>query len=158
MTIANLLDLQSLARVLGGVVVGNQVLAPAPGHSARDRSLSVKLDANAPDGFIVNSFAGDDRSRARTMSVAKPASRPLSLTASASPISTLVKSLQHNLPAPSRTAPSLQPTTIRTRPARYFIRCFATIRKIFVSAGPTVRVAGFGNWMTCVASSIAGPS
>src|SRR5262249_30080107 len=28
--------------------------------SAADRSMSVKLDANAPDGFIVHSFAGDD--------------------------------------------------------------------------------------------------
>jgi hypothetical protein len=34
--------------------------APGPGHSAADRSLSVKLDAAAPDGFIVTSFAGDD--------------------------------------------------------------------------------------------------
>jgi hypothetical protein len=35
-------------------------LAPGPGHSAIDRSLSVKLDSNAPDGFVVHSFAGDD--------------------------------------------------------------------------------------------------
>ena len=39
---------------------GGQVLAPGPGHSAEDRSLSVKLDAGAPDGFVVNSFAEDD--------------------------------------------------------------------------------------------------
>jgi hypothetical protein len=56
----NVPDLQSLARALGGVVSGGQVLAPGPGHSAADRSLSVKLDAGAPDGFIVNSFAKDD--------------------------------------------------------------------------------------------------
>src|SRR5262249_38802886 len=31
-----------------------------PGHSAGDRSLSVKLDSAAPDGFLVHSFAGDD--------------------------------------------------------------------------------------------------
>ena len=36
------------------------MLAPGPGHSAADRSLSVKLDSNAPDGFLVHSFAGDD--------------------------------------------------------------------------------------------------
>jgi hypothetical protein len=54
------IDLQSLARALGGEVSSNQVLAPGPGHSAKDRSLSVKLDADAPDGFIVHSFAHDD--------------------------------------------------------------------------------------------------
>jgi hypothetical protein len=59
-SIANVPSLQSLARALGGEVSGNQVLAPGPGHSPKDRSLSVKLDAAAPDGFVVNSFAGDD--------------------------------------------------------------------------------------------------
>ena len=34
--------------------------APGPGHSAKDRSLSITLDASAPDGFLVYSFAGDD--------------------------------------------------------------------------------------------------
>ena len=53
-------NLQSIARALGGEVRGGQVLAPGPGHSAKDRSLSVKLDPGAPDGFIVNSFANDD--------------------------------------------------------------------------------------------------
>jgi hypothetical protein len=53
-------DLQFLARALGGEVNGKQVLAPGPGHSTKDRSLSVTLDPHAPDGFIVNSFAGDD--------------------------------------------------------------------------------------------------
>jgi hypothetical protein len=49
-----------IARQLGGDVSGTQVLAPGPGHSAADRSLSIKLDARAPDGFVVHSFAGDD--------------------------------------------------------------------------------------------------
>jgi putative DNA primase/helicase len=53
-------DLPSLAKALGGEVSAGQVLAPGPGHSAADRSMSVKLDANAPDGLVVNSFAGDD--------------------------------------------------------------------------------------------------
>src|SRR5262245_63778635 len=53
-------DLQALARALGGEVSGDQVLAPGPRHSAKDRSLSVKLDRGAPDGFVVNSFANDD--------------------------------------------------------------------------------------------------
>jgi hypothetical protein len=53
-------NLQSLARALGGEVEGNGVLTPGPGHSAVDRSLSVRLDANASDGFVVHSFAHDD--------------------------------------------------------------------------------------------------
>ena len=52
--------LQALAAALGGEVSNNQVLAPGPAHSAIDRSLAVKLDGNAPDGFIVHSFANDD--------------------------------------------------------------------------------------------------
>jgi RecA-family ATPase len=59
-SIANVSNLQSLARALGGEVRGNQVLAPGPGHSASDRSLSIKPDPSAPDGFVVNSFAGDN--------------------------------------------------------------------------------------------------
>jgi hypothetical protein len=54
-------SLQALAVALGGVVSGDQVQAPGPGHrSIYDRSLSVKLDAGAPDGFVVYSHAGDD--------------------------------------------------------------------------------------------------
>ena len=54
------LTLQSVARALGGVVSNGEVLAPGPGHSRIDKSLSVKLDPVAPDGFIVHSFANDD--------------------------------------------------------------------------------------------------
>jgi hypothetical protein len=53
-------DLRALANVLGGEIAGAQVLAPGPGHGPRDRSLSVKLSATAPDGFLVFSHAGDD--------------------------------------------------------------------------------------------------
>ena len=53
-------DLQTVARLLGGVVSGGQVLAPGPGHSGADRSLSVKIDDIAPGGFIVHSFSNDD--------------------------------------------------------------------------------------------------
>jgi hypothetical protein len=46
------LDPRAVARALVGEVAGhNTVLAPGPGHSARDRSLSIKLDPTAPDGF-----------------------------------------------------------------------------------------------------------
>jgi hypothetical protein len=58
-----MLDLGAIARALGGKVKGDppsHVRAPGPGHSPKDDSLSVKLDPTAPDGFVVNSFAGDD--------------------------------------------------------------------------------------------------
>lgn len=51
---------QQLASALGGDISGGEVLAPGPGHSPKDRSLSIKPDAGAPDGFLVHSFAGDD--------------------------------------------------------------------------------------------------
>lgn len=54
------LSLQHLAQALGGDISRGQILAPGPGHSPQDRSLAVKPDANAPDGFLVHSFAGDD--------------------------------------------------------------------------------------------------
>jgi putative DNA primase/helicase len=53
-------DLRSLARALGGEVSGRQALVPGPGHSHRDRSISICIEPNAPDGFVVHSFAGDD--------------------------------------------------------------------------------------------------
>jgi putative DNA primase/helicase len=53
-------DLRTLARLLGGDVVGHQVLAPGPGHSPKDRSLSIRLSATAPEGFIAFSHAGDN--------------------------------------------------------------------------------------------------
>lgn len=46
------------AKLLGGVVDGkDRVLAPGPGHSPKDRSLSVLFSS---DGYAVHSFAGDD--------------------------------------------------------------------------------------------------
>lgn len=56
-----MITLQSLARQLNGEVVGRrQVLCPGPNHRPHDRSLAVRLDHDAPDGFRVHSFAGDD--------------------------------------------------------------------------------------------------
>jgi len=54
------LDPHRLAKQLGGEVAGGQILAPGPGHSARDRSLAVRLANEAPDGFVVFSHSGDD--------------------------------------------------------------------------------------------------
>jgi putative DNA primase/helicase len=69
-------DLRNLARALGGEVSGAQVLAPGPGHSPRDRSLSVKLSASSPDGFIVHSFARRDAWRECRDHVAARLGRP----------------------------------------------------------------------------------
>lgn len=49
-----------IAKWLRGEAKGSKILCPGPGHSPHDRSLSVTLDAQAPDGFVVHSFAGDD--------------------------------------------------------------------------------------------------
>jgi putative DNA primase/helicase len=54
------IDLRSVARALGGEVSGRQVIAPGPGHSRTDRSLAVRLDPCAPDGFLTHSFTNDD--------------------------------------------------------------------------------------------------
>lgn len=55
-----MIDLGTIARATGGRISGRDVLVRAPGHSARDASLSITVDPNAPDGFVVHSFAGDD--------------------------------------------------------------------------------------------------
>ena len=54
------LDLRTLARALDGEISCDEVLCPGPGHSIKDRSLSVRLSAEAEDGFVVHSFASDD--------------------------------------------------------------------------------------------------
>lgn len=55
-----MMTLQQVAKALGGKISAGQVLAPGPGHSPEDFSLSIKLDHSATDGLIVHSFAGDD--------------------------------------------------------------------------------------------------
>jgi hypothetical protein len=55
-----MIDLRHVAHALGGELRGKQVNCPGPGHSSRDRSLSVRLSFTAPDGFICHSHAGDD--------------------------------------------------------------------------------------------------
>jgi Protein of unknown function (DUF3631) len=60
MTTAGLPSIQKIAELLGGEMHGDHVYAPGPGHSVSDRSLSVLIDASAPDGFVIHSFAGDD--------------------------------------------------------------------------------------------------
>jgi hypothetical protein len=53
-------SIDKIATALGGKVSAGEVLAPGPGHSPADRSLSVKPDPDAPEGFLVHSFSGDD--------------------------------------------------------------------------------------------------
>ncbi|WP_439409759.1 toprim domain-containing protein [Bradyrhizobium sp. DASA03076] len=57
------LSLRSMATALGGDVMkgrdGAFILCPGPGHSAKDRSLSVAPSATDPDGFVCFSHAND---------------------------------------------------------------------------------------------------
>ena len=53
-------SINKIAEILGGDVTSGEALVPGPGHSAKDRSLSIKLDDKAPDGFLVHSFANDN--------------------------------------------------------------------------------------------------
>jgi 5S rRNA maturation endonuclease (ribonuclease M5) len=55
-----MMDLRKAASLLDGDVSGKQIVCPGPNHSRKDRSLSVRFDASAPGGFVVNSSAGDD--------------------------------------------------------------------------------------------------
>lgn len=52
------MSLPNIAKALGGIVTGGQVLAPGPGHSAKDRSMSVKIGESGK--LIVHSHSGDD--------------------------------------------------------------------------------------------------
>jgi AAA domain/Toprim-like len=51
---------EQIAQALGGEVSAGQICAPAPGHSPADRGMCVKIEPDAPDGFIVNLFNGGD--------------------------------------------------------------------------------------------------
>lgn len=55
-----MMDLSAIAHALGGEVSSGQVLAPASGHSLRDRSLSIKISPAAPGGLIVHLFSAGD--------------------------------------------------------------------------------------------------
>ena len=53
-------QLRAWARALGGDVSGAQVLCPGPGHSASDRSLSVKIGKDGQPFVYSHSHCGDD--------------------------------------------------------------------------------------------------
>jgi hypothetical protein len=65
------LSIETVAQILGGEASGHQVRAPGPGHGPDDRSLSLKIDHEAPDGFVAHSFAGDDPIECKTYVVKK---------------------------------------------------------------------------------------
>ena len=55
------MDLRGIALLLSGDLAGGHtILCPGPGHSRRDRSLAVRFDPRAPDGFVAHSHSGDD--------------------------------------------------------------------------------------------------
>ena len=72
------LDLRALARALDGEISCDEVLCPGPGHSVKDRSLSVRISADAEGGFVVHWFAGDDPIACRDHVRAKLGLRPFS--------------------------------------------------------------------------------
>ncbi len=53
-----MLDLRSIAHVLGGTLSGKEVLAPTPGHSSRDKGTAIRIAPGAPDGILVTCFNG----------------------------------------------------------------------------------------------------
>jgi hypothetical protein len=88
-----MLTLQQISRALGGEAYGKQVLVRGPGHSPRDRSLSIKLHVSAPDGFVVHSFAGDDPMLCKPVAPAVDRRQIASVASSASgtsPVSPLI--------------------------------------------------------------------
>ena len=56
-----MLDLNNVVHILGGEKTGRDSCnVPGPGHGPKDRSLSIKLIANAPGGFVVYSHSRDN--------------------------------------------------------------------------------------------------
>jgi putative DNA primase/helicase len=79
-----------VAKALGGVVSGKRVLAPGPGHSPKDRSLSVKLDPKAPDGFVVKPFSPKDNWKTAKDHVRKKLKLPSRATSDTTVVATYI--------------------------------------------------------------------
>jgi hypothetical protein len=61
-----MISTRQIAAALGGQVAGpHTVLCPGPGHNRIDRSLAVRIDPRAPDGFVVFSHCRDDWKQCR---------------------------------------------------------------------------------------------
>lgn len=52
--------LHEIARAMNGKMFGQQVLCAGPGHSGKDLSLSIRLSATSPKGWVCHSYCGDD--------------------------------------------------------------------------------------------------
>jgi hypothetical protein len=57
--------LNELAHRLNGSPNGAWLNIRGPRHSAADRSLGIRFDPAAPDGFYIHSLAGDDKGECR---------------------------------------------------------------------------------------------
>ena len=58
-----MISLRELQKIFGGEIsTKGELLCPGPGHSAVDRSLSIRPTDDAPNdcGVVFNSFAQDD--------------------------------------------------------------------------------------------------
>src|SRR5215203_1742178 len=51
---------KDITRRLGGDWHGTYGAVPGPGHSRRDRSLTIRDHSSSPDDVFIKSFAGDD--------------------------------------------------------------------------------------------------
>lgn len=116
---------QQMAAALGGNVAPNgQVLAPGPNHSPKDRSLAVRLDPAAPDGFVVYSFAGDDPLQCKDHVRSKLGMGQWQPKPKANPLAAMLRRAAGNsvkLPE-SRPAVSAQVAQKPTPPAEYVYR------------------------------------
>jgi hypothetical protein len=87
-----------LAHALHGDLNGDWINIPGPGHSSHDRSLGIRLNRRAPDGFFVNSLAGDDPeaclAHVKALLQTLPAAVPVSIEAD--------KDLDEKMPAQAR--------------------------------------------------------
>jgi hypothetical protein len=54
------MNLKELAKKLHGDINGPWLNIQGLGHSKSDRSLGIRFHPSAPDGFWINSLAGDD--------------------------------------------------------------------------------------------------
>jgi hypothetical protein len=143
------IDLRSLAHALGGDVSSGQVLAPGPGHSAADRSMSVRPDSSAPDGFVVHSFSTDDPIICKDYVRKKLGLAPFNQTAAIAQWRLLLRLHQN--------AGSSQNITTPMPRVSCSIRCCDTSRSIFYSEHPMFSASGSGSLMIA-ALPIACPS
>jgi hypothetical protein len=54
------MNVKELANKLGAEINGPWLNISGPGHSKSDRSLGIRFNPSAPDGFWISSLAGDD--------------------------------------------------------------------------------------------------